>query len=85
MRGVELEKACFIGVLLQFVVSKGHPRREINEFAKLASASGESLQRANQTPVVVNNSGLRSNAAQAMPRLKTGPSDQAANLHKRNS
>jgi hypothetical protein len=29
----------------------------INEFAKLASATGESLQGANQTPVVVNNSG----------------------------
>ena len=45
------------GYCSRFVVSTGHPRREIDEFAKLASASGESLQRANQTPVVVNNSG----------------------------
>jgi hypothetical protein len=56
--------ACFIGVLLvslghcsKFVDSKGHLRRETDEFAKLASASAESLQRKNQTPVVVNNSG----------------------------
>jgi hypothetical protein len=31
--------------------------RETDEFARLTSASGESLQRAFQTPVVVNNSG----------------------------
>jgi hypothetical protein len=39
------------------VVSTGHPRREIDEFEKLAYASRESLQWANQTPVVVDNSG----------------------------
>jgi hypothetical protein len=55
--GVELGKACFIGILLQVCGFAGHPRREIAEFAKLASASGEALQRTNQTPVVVNNSG----------------------------
>jgi hypothetical protein len=40
------------------VVSTGHPRREIDEFAKLASVFGEWLQRTYQTPVVVNNTGL---------------------------
>jgi hypothetical protein len=45
------------GIASSFVVSTGHPRREIDEIAKLAFASGESLQRAKQTPVVVNNSG----------------------------
>jgi hypothetical protein len=39
------------------MVSTGHPRREIDEFAKLASASAEPLQRTIQTPIVVNNSG----------------------------
>ena len=47
------------------VVSTGHPRREIDEFAKPASASGESLQRTNQAPVVVNNSGLKVSVATA--------------------
>jgi hypothetical protein len=50
-------KLVSLGYCSKFVVSTGHPRREIDEFAKLASAFGESLQRANQTPVVVNNSG----------------------------
>jgi integrase len=52
-------KLVSLGYCSKFVVSTGHPRREIDEFAKLASASGECLQRKNQTPVVVNNSGLK--------------------------
>ena len=47
-----------MGYCSRFVVSTGHPRREIDEFEKLASAYAKSLKRANQTPVVVNNSGL---------------------------
>jgi hypothetical protein len=50
-------KLVSLGYCSRFVVSASHPGREIDEFAKLASASGESLQRPNQTPVVVNNSG----------------------------
>jgi hypothetical protein len=52
-----------LGFCSTFVVLAGHPRREIDEFAKLASASGESLQRADLTPVVVNNSGSKGNAS----------------------
>ncbi len=50
-------KLVSLGYCSNFEVSTGHPRREIDEFAKLASASGEPLQRTNQTPVVVNDSG----------------------------
>ena len=50
-------KLVSLGFCSRFVVLAGHQRREIDEFAKLASASGESLQRADLTPVVVNNSG----------------------------
>jgi hypothetical protein len=50
-------KLVSLGYCSKYVVSTGHPRPEIDEFEKLAYASGESLQRANQTPVVVNNSG----------------------------
>jgi hypothetical protein len=52
-----LRKLVSLGYCSTFVVSTGHSRREFDELAKLASASKESLQRANQTPVVVNNSG----------------------------
>ena len=51
-------KLVSFGFCSRFVVSAGHPRRETDEFAKQPSASGESIQRANLTPVVVNNSGL---------------------------
>ena len=51
-------KLVSLGYCSRFVVSTGHPRCEIDEFAKIASASKESFQRTNQTPVVVNNSGL---------------------------
>jgi hypothetical protein len=51
-------KLVSLGYGARFVVSKGYPRCEIDELAKHASASKESLQRASQTPVVVNNSGL---------------------------
>jgi hypothetical protein len=51
-------KLVSLGYCSKLVVSTGHPRREIDEFAKLASASRESPKRANQTPVVVNNSGF---------------------------
>ena len=44
---------------LWLVVSTVHPRLEINEFVKLVSTSEELPQRANQTPVVVNNSGSK--------------------------
>jgi hypothetical protein len=40
------------------VVSTVHPRREIGEFEKPVATSAESSQAPNQTPVVVNNSGL---------------------------
>jgi hypothetical protein len=66
--GVDLEKAASLGYCSKFVVSTGHPRREIDEFAKLACASGESLQRPNQTPVVVNNSGLNQQASERASR-----------------
>ena len=49
-------KLVSLGYCSRFVVSTGHPRREIDQFAKPACASGESLQWGNQTPVVVNNS-----------------------------
>jgi hypothetical protein len=52
-----MKNARFNGHLSNVVISTGNPRREIDEFAKLASASGESIQGANRTPVVVNNSG----------------------------
>jgi hypothetical protein len=55
-----LRKLDSLGYCSKFVVSTGHPRREIDEFEKLAYTSRESLQWANQTPVVVNNSGLAS-------------------------
>jgi RNA polymerase sigma-70 factor (ECF subfamily) len=42
-----------------FVDSTVHPRGEINEFAKRVATSGELTQRANRTPVVVNNSGSK--------------------------
>jgi pyrroloquinoline quinone biosynthesis protein B len=54
-----LRKLVSSGCCCKFVVSTGHPRREIDEFAKLASASAELLQWTNQTPVVVNNSGFK--------------------------
>jgi hypothetical protein len=50
-------KPVSLGYCSRFMVSAVHPRRETDEFAKLASASGELPQRANQTPVVVNNPG----------------------------
>jgi prepilin-type N-terminal cleavage/methylation domain-containing protein/prepilin-type processing-associated H-X9-DG protein len=53
------------------VVSTGHPRREIDQFAKPASASGESPQWGNQTPVVLNNSGLDRNNFSAFRRKRT--------------
>ncbi len=52
-------KLVSLGHCSTFVVSTSHPRRAIDEFTKLAFASGESLQRENQTPVVVNNSGSK--------------------------
>ncbi len=55
--GVDMEKACFIQVLFEFCGSTVHPRLEINEFAKLVAILGELPQGANQTPVIVNDSG----------------------------
>jgi hypothetical protein len=49
-----------------FVVST---RLEINESAKLVSASGELRPKANQTPVVVNNSGLVLPVYESAPRI----------------
>ena len=46
-----------LGYCFMFVDSTVHPRGEINEFAKRVATSGELNQRANRTPVVVNNSG----------------------------
>jgi hypothetical protein len=47
-----------LGYCSKFVVSTVHPRREIGEFEKPVATSAESPQAPNQTPVVVNNSGL---------------------------
>jgi hypothetical protein len=44
MRGSTLRKLDSLGYCSKFVVSTGHPRREIDEFEKLAYASRESLQ-----------------------------------------
>ncbi len=56
--GVDMEKAFSFRSCSRFVVSTVYPRLEINEFSKLVATSGELPQRANQTLVVVNNSGL---------------------------
>jgi hypothetical protein len=53
-----MEKAVSFRYCSRFLVSTVHPRREINELAKPVATSRESAQRANQTPVVVNHSGL---------------------------
>jgi hypothetical protein len=42
---VDLEKAYFIGILLEVVVSTGHPRREIDQFANLPPRPENRLSR----------------------------------------
>jgi hypothetical protein len=53
-----MQKACFIGALFQVCAFDSLPTKCIGESKKTVAISGESSQTSNQTPVVVNNSGL---------------------------